>query len=126
MYAEAKAYLGELDVTVWNETIRPIRMRAGVGGTEFPSAGDYTQIVRDERRVELALEGLRYFDLIRWINYKDEKSTAVAELLNGPVYMYNGTQIDQFKFDTGRDILWSLPLSETQLVPSLLPNNSGY
>ena len=126
MYAEAKAYLGELDVTVWNETIRPIRMRAGVGGTEFPSVGDYTQIVRDERRVELALEGLRYFDLIRWINYKDEKSTAVAELLNGPVYMYNGTQIDQFKFDTGRDILWSLPLSETQLVPSLLPNNSGY
>lgn len=126
MYAEAKAYLGEMNVTVWNETVRPIRMRAGAGGTEFPSAGDYTQVVRDERRVELALEGLRYFDLIRWINYKDEKSAAVAELFNGPVYMYDGTQIDQFKFDTGRDVLWSLPLSEMQLVPSLLPNNSGY
>ncbi len=126
MYAEAKAYLNELDATVWNETIRPIRERAGVGGVEFPTSGDYTQIVRDERRVELAFEGLRYFDLIRWINYKDERSTAVADLLNGPVYMYDGTSIAEFHFDTGRDILWSLPLSETQLVPTLLPNNPGY
>ena len=37
-----------------------------------------------------------------------------------------GRQIDEFKFNSSRDILWSLPLSETQLVPTLLPNNSGY
>ena len=85
---------------------------------------------RDDRRVELALEGLRYFDLIRWINYKDSKSQGVIDLLNGAVYgakeLNGGRQIDEFKFNSSRDILWSLPLSETQLVPTLLPNNSGY
>ena len=115
---------------VWNETIKPLRQRAGLSGTDFPSSGDYTQIVRDERRVELALEGLRYFDLIRWINYKDSKSQGVIDLLNGAVYgakeLNGGRQIDEFKFNSSRDILWSLPLSETQLVPTLLPNNSGY
>ena len=130
MYAEAKAYLNEMDAAVWNETIKPIRQRAGLSGTDFPSSGDYTQIVRDERRVELALEGLRYFDLIRWINYKDSKSQGVIDLLNGAVYgakeLNGGRQIDEFKFNSSRDILWSLPLSETQLVPTLLPNNSGY
>lgn len=132
MYAEAKAYLREMNETVWNETIRPIRERAGIigKGLEFPTSGDYTQIVRDERRVELALEGLRYFDLIRWINYRDAKSQGVIDLLNGPVYgakeLGNGRQIDEYSFNPDRDVLWSLPLSETQLVPSLLPNNSGY
>lgn len=129
-YAEAKAYLGEMDASVWNETIKPIRERAGVGGAEFPGSGDYTDIVRNERRIELALEGLRYFDLIRWINYKDSKSQGVADLLNGAVYgakeLGNGRQIDEYKFNSSRDVLWSLPLSETQLVPTLLPNNSGY
>ena len=130
MYAEAKAYLNEMDAAVWNETIKPIRQRAGLSGTDFPSSGDYTQIVRDERRVELALEGLRYFDLIRWINYKDSKSQGVIDLLNGAVYgakeLNGGRQIDEFKFYSSRVILWSLPLSVTQLVPTLLPNNSGY
>lgn len=130
MYAEAKAYLGEMDATVWDDTIKPIRERAGVGGTNFPGSGDYTDIVRSERRVELALEGLRYFDLMRWVNYNDTKSQSVIALLNGPVYgakeYNNGAQIDEFKFNSSRDIIWSLPLSETQLVPSLLPNNSGY
>ena len=86
--------------------------------------------MRSERRVELALEGLRYFDLIRWINYKDTKSQGVSDLLNGAVYgakeLGNGRQIDEYSFNDNRDVLWSLPLSETQLVPSLLPNNSGY
>ena len=130
MYAEAKAYLNEMDAAVWNETIKPIRQRAGLSSTDFPSSGDYTDIVRNERRVELALEGLRYFDLIRWINYKDSKSQGVIDLLNGAVYgakeLNNGRQIDEFMFNSSRDILWSLPLSETQLVPTLLPNNSGY
>lgn len=130
MYAEAKAYLNELDAAVWDETIKPIRLRAGITGAEFPSSGDYTNIVRRERRCELALEGLRYFDLIRWINYRDTRSTAVEQLLNGPIYaakeLNNGRQIDEFKFNSSRDVLWSLPLSEMQLVPSLKPNNAGY
>jgi hypothetical protein len=130
MYAEAKAYVGEMNKAIWDETIKPIRERAGMSGTEYPASGDYTDIVRNERRVELALEGLRYFDLIRWINYKDNKSQGVIDLLNGPVYgakeLGGGRQIDQFRFNASRDILWSLPLSETQLAPSLLPNNLGY
>ena len=82
MYAEAKAYLNEMDAAVWNETIKPIRQRAGLSGTDFPSSGDYTQIVRDERRVELALEGLRYFDLIRWITGREFRTVSAVSARN--------------------------------------------
>ena len=36
--AEAKAELGEMDQTVWNKTIRPLRERSGVSGV--PATAD--------------------------------------------------------------------------------------
>lgn len=78
-YAEAKAELGECDEAVWNATIRPLRERAGVAG-DIPASYDpyvaayydnqttdkWILEVRRERGVELAFEGLRYDDIMRW------------------------------------------------------------
>lgn len=79
--AEAKAELGEMDETVWNNTIKPIRERAGVNG-KIPETADPYLIsyfnnkctdkwlleIRRERGTELFMEGgsLRYNDLLRW------------------------------------------------------------
>ncbi len=79
-YAEAKAELGEFDSGIWNETIAPLRARAGVKSV-IPEKADpymydyFLQSVEDkwlleirrERGCELCLEmGLRWDDLMRW------------------------------------------------------------
>ncbi|MDD3901232.1 MAG: RagB/SusD family nutrient uptake outer membrane protein, partial [Dysgonamonadaceae bacterium] len=67
MYAEAKNELGQMNEAVWNQTIRPIRVRAGfsdASALNYPSS-DLQQIIRRERRSELAIEGLRLFDIRR-------------------------------------------------------------
>ncbi|SFN48001.1 Starch-binding associating with outer membrane [Chitinophaga sp. YR627] len=71
MYAEAKNELSQLDASVWNQTIRALRVRAGfndAGATEFPGVGQEAlrTIVRRERRAELAFEGVRATDIRRW------------------------------------------------------------
>lgn len=131
MYAEAKFELGQLDETVWNQTIRSIRTRAGftaAAALNFPSAlsnADMRTLIRNERRSELALEGLRYFDIIRW--------KAGTQYLNGYVYgarfINNNTEdirLDNRRFDESRDYLWSVPRSQMDLNSKLQPNNPGY
>ncbi|MCC9166269.1 RagB/SusD family nutrient uptake outer membrane protein [Pontibacter harenae] len=81
-HAEAKAELGTMTDADWATTIGALRKRAGIsGGTEakpttvdsylqanyFPSISDPVLLeVRRERGIELALEGLRFDDLVRW------------------------------------------------------------
>ncbi|MFX1705956.1 RagB/SusD family nutrient uptake outer membrane protein [Chitinophaga sp. CC14] len=72
MYAEAKNELGQMNAAVWNQTIQPIRVRAGfndAGATQFNAALNQDQqrlVIRRERRSELAFEGLRVYDIRRW------------------------------------------------------------
>lgn len=74
IYSEAKIELNEIDESVLN-AINQVRSRAyGVGVTEtssYPAVTTTNQeqlrkILRIERRMEFALEGLRYMDIIRW------------------------------------------------------------
>ena len=77
--AESKAELGEFNSTVWNQTIRPLRQRAGVNPIEpvvadnfltdtfYPGITDkYLLEIRRERAIEFIAENVRYYDLIRW------------------------------------------------------------
>jgi starch-binding outer membrane protein, SusD/RagB family len=74
MYAEAKTVLGETDQSVL-DAINKVRARAyGVAYTNtaaYPAVtttdkNALTKIIRIERRMEFALEGARYMDIIRW------------------------------------------------------------
>lgn len=70
-YAEAKIELDQIDNTVL-AAINKVRERGYAGsGIAYPEVTSTDQtvlrkIIRNERRVELASEGLRYFDLVRW------------------------------------------------------------
>ena len=70
-YAEAKIELGEMDAIVVN-AIDQVRARVGMPGilVADPSRGGneakMRQIVRRERKVELAKESLHFFDMRRW------------------------------------------------------------
>lgn len=74
MYAESKVELGSIDNSVL-DALNQVRARAyKVNASEtskYPAITETNQaklrnIVRLERRMELALEGLRYQDIIRW------------------------------------------------------------
>lgn len=126
MYAEAKIELGQIDQSVYG-AINQVRDRAGlppITGTH--SQAQLREIVRHERRVELALEGLRLFDIRRWrigeevmpgrsygIDFVDE---------NGQIETVLG---DNRFFDPARDYLWPIPLKELDLNPAL-GQNPGY
>ena len=72
MYAEAMIELNQCTQEVLDQTINKLRERAYAGtGIPYPQAILGTQsamrtIVRTERFIELAWEGHRYADLIRW------------------------------------------------------------
>lgn len=60
---------------VLDQTINQIRGRVNLPGlkkAELSTQEDVRQAVRQERRVELAFEGLRYFDVLRWGIAKEE------------------------------------------------------
>jgi len=67
-YAEAKIELGQMDATVIN-AINLVRRRAGipdVAASITGNAAKMRQLVRRERTVELANEGIHLFDMRRW------------------------------------------------------------
>lgn len=75
MYAEAKTELGEIDQAMLDASINKVRARAYKVAVDnkaaYPAviAGDKAAMrkaIRIERRMELALEGRRYEDLLRW------------------------------------------------------------
>jgi hypothetical protein len=67
-YAEAKIELGETDASVLN-AINAVRARAGQPAVTGGSADELRELVRRERAVEFAGEGLRLIDLRRWDLY---------------------------------------------------------
>ena len=129
MYAEAENELGQLNASVWNQTIGALRTRAGFtdpNATSFnPAWGQdaLRSIIRRERRCELALEGLRIFDIRRW---------KIAEtVLNGYPHgaQYGDPTIDNGfvrlpprAFDPSRNYLWPIPTYELEQNSHLTQN----
>ena len=74
MYAEAMMEMGKADQAVLDATVNALRARAygvAVDSQSYPHilAGDQGELrraVRNERRIEMAWENRRWFDLIRW------------------------------------------------------------
>lgn len=73
MYAEAKIEMNEIDTSVL-DAINEVRARAykvdksaaGYPKVTTTAQADLRRILRTERRMEFAFEGLRYMDIIRW------------------------------------------------------------
>ena len=131
MHAEALAELGQLDASAWNKTIRLIRERAGfVDATalDFPGGGPEAlkNIVRRERRCELALEGLRHKDIIRWKTAENVLNGWCHGLKTGDVVgADNGyVRIENRVFNPAKHYLWPIPQNERDLNKNLTQNPS--
>jgi starch-binding outer membrane protein, SusD/RagB family len=94
--------------------------------------------IRRERRVELAQEGHRYWDLMRWKTgevelpkpilgsflFKSEFGSAANANITPDSFILV-TPASFRKFDAAKDYLWPVPLNEISLNPNL-KQNSGW
>lgn len=130
MYAEAKIELNELDDSVY-DAINEVRQRPTVEMPEITggkSQDELREILRRERGVELAFEGLRLFDMNRW--GIGERKTGLAQ----GAYFYNEESGEWYLHDRGftrsfnpdRDTLWPIPTDEMNSNDEIEQNNPGY
>ncbi|MCH4100412.1 MAG: RagB/SusD family nutrient uptake outer membrane protein [Prevotella sp.] len=107
-YAEAKIELGELNDSVY-QAINEVRNRAGMPSVSADKKGNINkmrQLVRRERKVEFAMEGLHFVDMRRWGtgDLENEYPTYGIPL---PAIKYEGlasTDIPNFKEDERHDL----------------------
>jgi len=136
LYAEA---LNETQATPGTEVYQyldTIRARAGLAGVveswtqhslvpNKPLTKEgLREIIHQERMIELAFEGQRFWDLRRW--------KKAADMLNEPIRgwniggtgtsFYNPTTIFTPNFSVPKDYLWPIPLQEMIVNPNLVQN----
>lgn len=139
MYAEAKIELGQIDATVV-QAINSIRQRTGVNlptlqakGVNVGSQSEMRTAVRQERLIELAIEGWRFYDIRRWdiaseimkdsrpvpgMFYRDIKTNERKEILVS-VCIWNFSKKNP-------DYTFPVPWKEYNMNPNLLPQNQGW
>ena len=129
MYAEAQNEIGTLSANDWGLTIRELRARAGftdARALDFNTAltqDEIRTIIRNERRVELAMEGLRIFDIRRWRIAEDVLNGWAHGARFGPAEIDNGyLRVDNRTFDPSKHYLWPVPRDERNLNPNLGQN----
>lgn len=125
-YAEALIELGE-----WNNPdvlhyINAVRNRATMPSAalqKYDSQDKMRQLVRQERTVELAFEGVHYFDIRRWGTWK--------QVMNGAVYgavdpgTGNKIEVETRNTNGDRSFWWPIPEVEMLANPNM-KQNPGY
>ncbi|WP_436484215.1 RagB/SusD family nutrient uptake outer membrane protein [Chitinophaga sp. ARDCPP14] len=140
-YAEAKMEQGTLTQGDIDLTINKLRDRVGMKRmllTELAANGqDLRTEIRRERRIELAREGQRWYDIIRWkqgsllgADVKGMKKSLaavpsqvsnIAADANGYIIVMTGRQ-----FVDPKHYLFPVPLTQIQRNPALGPQNPGW
>jgi hypothetical protein len=112
MYAEAQNEIAGPDATVYKAMTD---LRARVGMPPYPAGYTQAQMrdrIRHERRIELAFEGLRHFDLLRWH-------------IAGPVLNAVKTSLINYHFED-KFYKWPLPQTEIDKSGGVLVQNPNY
>lgn len=124
IYAEATNEVQGPDNSVYNAVNR-VRGRKSVEMPALPSnlsKEQMREVIFHERRIELAFEGIRMFD-IRRLKIGDQTITkpVYGQLMDGE-HIYVETR----QFNPEKDYLWAIPLSDIDLSKGALVQNPGY
>jgi len=115
MYAEIQA---SKDVAGAVSIVNRIRERMGCEPVATNSAAEAMEFIKRERRIEFLGEGIRWFDLIRYGEWK----SAITNMFNrygNPA----GTDVSDIK--DGR-YLYPIPLNQMNVKPGFYKQNEGY
>lgn len=133
-YLECKLESGQpVNQALLDETINKVRGRKDVHMPKITecNADKLRLLLRNERRVELAYEGIRYWDLLRW-NIAHE--VLVGDIWGAPypdakLYASSTKKVDptghsrwyvgRRDFRNPNDYKWPIPLSEQNINPNL-------
>jgi starch-binding outer membrane protein, SusD/RagB family len=132
MYAESKIESNSIDASVY-DAIDLVRKRAGmpvVDQTVYNNQTKLRELVRRERRVELAMEGLRWFDICRWKTGTQVMNGMVYGALEGTVSQTDGTlaltttriEVETRVFDPAKNYLWPIPQGVIDATPKMVQN----
>jgi hypothetical protein len=164
-YAEAKAELGTISQDDIDKTVNALRRRVGMTeglldmnnittdpnwlfkSTKAPLT-PLLQEIRRERTVELAFEGFRVPDILRWAAADElivgfrPKGAQMAQWPETNPSNYDYIYVDDegymdpyeqyetmkrgYRFNLERDYLYPIPTSELTLNPALRPQNPGW
>lgn len=125
-YAEAKNEYEGPTAEVY-AAIESIRERAGLSPYQLPgglSKEAMRDVIRNERRIELAFEGHRFFDVRRWMIAEETDSkvmTGMEVVRNGSEVVYNKFNVRQHNFRKAM-YFWPIPYTEVAKSPELLQN----
>ena len=114
------------------EAVNLVRGRTGIGMPPVSTSdkNEMREKIKHERRVELAFEEHRFWDLLRW---KD-----AGEIMNLPLrgiqitkiddttFNYNISTVEQRKFDASRMYLYPIPYSEITKSNGVLTQNPNW
>ncbi|MBQ9143395.1 MAG: RagB/SusD family nutrient uptake outer membrane protein, partial [Paludibacteraceae bacterium] len=118
MYAEAA--LGAGDEATARTYINMVRTRVGL--SEITLADNAA--LRHERRVELAMEGHRWFDLVRWEGVAGNGLKAHMDAYKATETQEAQSHIQEFV--AGKHEIFPIPQEEIQLNPTEMKQNNGY
>ena len=127
-----------IDQTLLDETVNLVRGRAAVNMPAVTTTDptELRKIIRRERRVEFAFEGLRYYDILRWgIAAQELNHQFTGQKLTNDPENYTDYPVDEDgyyimpqqnrAFKEGINELWPIPQSERDINPNLT-QNYGY
>lgn len=142
-YAEILLNYAEAINETGNQTealnqLKLIRNRAGIPAGTVPgyahglktnmTQSEMRQAIRNERRIEMAFEEQRFWDIRRW-KIADQVANGdvygVKIVKQGTVFTYTPVVVDKLKFVTPKMYLYGIPLAEILADPALT-QNSGY
>jgi hypothetical protein len=124
MQAEAAFHQGQEGVA--RESLRTVRNRVGLDVDDALTGEELLKAIYDERRLELAMEGHRYYDLKRTGKLAEAMTDFYDYNINRSTDSYDsGNPQGQF-FDASRHYIFPVPQSEIDLSAGVVVQNPEY
>jgi hypothetical protein len=106
-------------------SLNEVRRRAGVSELDL-SGNDLLEAIYAERRMELAMEGHRYFDLKRTGRLTAAMADFVDYNMNRSSDPYDAGNDKGILFEPGKHYIFPIPLTEINLSGGIIDQNPNY